>query len=76
MPTLFVSKTPEMSSPVLKAIESFLMRRVSWLEWIGIACGLTGLFFGFRNYIEQSNVGYKERGLVAFLVKIISKSIN
>ena len=44
--------------------------------WLGIVCGLIGLFFCVRNYllIEQGNV--RERGVVVILVKLLGRHID
>jgi hypothetical protein len=76
-PAFIDSKASEMSDrAVSQAFESIFMRRVHWFEWLGIACSLIGVFFGFRNYLVLSYAGHEERGLVAFLAKIISRNIN
>lgn len=76
-PAFIDSKASEMSDrDVSQAFESIFMRRVHWFEWLGIACSLIGVFFGFRNYLVLSYAGHEERGLVAFLAKIIIRNIN
>ncbi|EGQ7854809.1 hypothetical protein ACCH70_004234 [Vibrio vulnificus] len=76
-PAFLESKASELSgSAVSQAFESIFTRRIHWFEWLGIACGLIGIFFGIRNYLVSSYAGYEERGLVAFLAKIISRNVN
>ena len=77
-PAFIDSKASEMSDrAVSQAFESIFMRRVHWFEWLGIACGLIGVFFGFRNYLVLSYAGHEERGLVAFLAKsLVETSTN
>ncbi|WP_414931054.1 hypothetical protein [Vibrio europaeus] len=76
-PAFLESKASEMSgSAFSQAFESIFMRRIHWFELLGIACGLIGVFFGFRNYAISSHAGNEERGLVALLAKIISRNIN
>ncbi|HHF0549867.1 TPA: hypothetical protein ACPHT3_004524 [Vibrio alginolyticus] len=76
-PAFLESKASEMSASAFsQAFESIFMRRIHWFEWLGIACGLIGVFFGFRNYAISSHAGYEERGLITFLAKIISRNIN
>ncbi|MCP8687735.1 hypothetical protein [Marinobacterium sedimentorum] len=57
-------------------LEVIFGRRIHWLEWIGIACGLIGLFFGVRNYYWSSQAGYRERGIIAFLAKIFGRDLD
>ncbi|HCG7544654.1 TPA: hypothetical protein NKZ82_004738 [Vibrio parahaemolyticus] len=76
-PAFLESKASEMTASAFsQAFESIFMRRIHWFEWLGIACGLIGVFFDFRNYAISSHAGYEERGLVTFLAKIISRNIN
>lgn len=76
-PAYLESKASEMSSSAFsKAFESILIRRTHWFEWLGIACGLVGVFFGVRNYAGSSCASYEERGLVTFLAKMLSRNIN
>ena len=57
-------------------VEEVLSRRLHWIEWIGIACGLVGLFFAIRNYYLGKTANWKERGLVAFFAKWFAKNID
>lgn len=76
-PAFLESKASELNaSAVSQAFESIFIRRIHWFKWLGIACGLIGVFFGFRNYLASSYAGYEERGLVTLLAKIISRNIN
>ncbi|PTN09700.1 hypothetical protein C8R11_12240 [Nitrosomonas aestuarii] len=59
--------------PILEAV---LARRVHWLQWIGIACGLVGLFFSLRNYYFVNTAGRNERSLAAFIAKLFGRSIG
>lgn len=52
-------------------------RRVHWLKWIGNACLLAGLFFAVRNYFwQQPPLGRNERGLVAFLARMLGRGMD
>ncbi|HDY8039334.1 TPA: hypothetical protein ACGUOS_004368 [Vibrio vulnificus] len=76
-PAFLESKASEMNSSAFSQVfDSIFMRRIHWFEWLGIACGLIGVFFGVRNYAVSSHAGYEERGLIAFLAKIISRNID
>lgn len=59
--------------PMLEAIFS---RRIHWFEWIGIACGLLGVFFGIRNYLWLAQAGYQERGIIAHLARLFGRDLS
>lgn len=58
------------------AIEAIIGRRTHWLQWVGIACGLLGLFFSVRNYHYGRNARSGERGLAAFLAKLLGRALD
>jgi drug/metabolite transporter (DMT)-like permease len=64
------------SSPVTQGIEMVIMKRIHWLEYLGIVCGVIGLFFTVRNYFVHNNAGRNERGAVGILSRIIGRSID
>ncbi|STO57558.1 hypothetical protein [Grimontia hollisae] len=77
LPAFLESKISDLNgNPSSQALDSIFMRRIHWFEWLGIACGLIGAFFGIRNYFVSSQSGYEERGLVSILAKLISRNIN
>lgn len=46
-------------------------------NWVGIACFIAGLFFTVRNYfLSNRRAGNNEKGIVAFLSKLIGRSID
>jgi len=51
-------------------------RKLHWLQWVGIATGLIGLYFAFRNYHYGSTARWEERGLVGLIAKLIGRSID
>lgn len=52
-------------------------RRVHWLKWIGNACLIAGLFFAVRKYFcQQPPLSRNERGLVAFLSRILGRGMD
>lgn len=57
-------------------LEAVFGRRIHWCEWLGMACGLVGLFFGVRNYVWSNPVGYRERGIVALLAKMFGRDMS
>ena len=63
-------------NPMFPAIEAIYGRRLHWFQWVGIACGLVGLFFTIRNYFVSIQAGHPERGIVGFLAKIFGRGIN
>ena len=64
------------SSRFYPMLEATFGRRIHWFEWVGIACGLVGLFFGVRNYLLPNQAGSKERGIVALLSKLFSRGLD
>jgi len=77
LPAWLSAKLAEQSTnkfyPILEAV---FERRMHWLQWLGIACGLVGVYFAARNYILTSRAGANERGLVAWLAKLLGRSID
>lgn len=57
-------------------LEVLYDRRIHWFQWVGIACGLVGGFFAVRSYFYQSQAGYKERGIIAILARILGRNID
>ena len=57
-------------------LETVLARREHWLQWIGIACGLVGLFFSLRNYYLVNTADSDERNLATFLAKLLGRNID
>jgi drug/metabolite transporter (DMT)-like permease len=56
--------------------EAIFARRIHWFEWLGTALGLIGVFFAIRNYLIFSNADYKERSIVGFIARLLSRNIN
>lgn len=67
------SQSESMFHPMLEVIFG---RRIHWSEWVGIACGLVGIFFGIRNYLWLGQAGYQERGIVAFLARMFGRDLG
>lgn len=59
--------------PLMNAL---FARRLHWLEWVGIACGLVGLYFAARNYGLGVGARRNERTLVSILARIFGRSIG
>ena len=57
-------------------IESLFARRIHWLTWIGNACLVAGAFFAIKNYIWQRPMDRDERGLVAFLARLLGRTLD
>lgn len=68
-----VSQSQNAFHPILEAIFG---RRIHWSRWIGVACGLIGVFFGVRNYFFLNHAGYHERGIVGFFAKILGRDLS
>lgn len=57
-------------------IEARYGRLVHVCNWVGITCFVVGLFFAVRNYFLSNRAGDNEKGIVAFLSKLIGRSID
>jgi len=57
-------------------IEARSGRLVHVCNWVGIACFVVGLFFAIRNYFVSSRASSNEKGIVAFLSKLIGRRID
>lgn len=57
-------------------IEARFGRLVHVCNWVGIACLIAGLFFAVRNYFVSNLASDSEKGIVAFLSKLIGRSID
>lgn len=57
-------------------IEARYGRLVHVCNWVGIACFVVGLFFAIRNYFFSNRVTSNEKSIVAFLSKLIGRSID
>lgn len=68
-----ISKSENMFYPALEAIFG---RRIHWFQWIGIACGFVGIYFGFRNYYLFDQAGHEERGIVVILARIFGRNLD
>ena len=64
------------SSNLFPALEVILGRRMHWFQWLGLACGLIGLFFTVRNYLVSTQAGYQERSLVSIIARLLSRNIE
>jgi hypothetical protein len=63
-------------SAFLPMLEAILGRRIHWFEWVGIACGLVGVFFGIRNFFWLAHAGSHERGIVAFFARMFGRDLS
>ena len=57
-------------------LETIIGRRIHWFGWLGIACGLVGIYYGVRNYYFGSSAGKDENKLVSLLARILGKRID
>jgi len=63
-------------NPFRAMIAPWFERRMHWLGWIGNACLVAGLFFAVRNYLWQKPLDRNERGLVAFLARLLGRNLD
>ncbi|BFM19417.1 hypothetical protein R50076_04660 [Gilvimarinus japonicus] len=76
-PAWFESKLlAQETSRFYPMLEAVFGRRIHWFKWLGVACGLIGLFFGIRNYFVSSRAGHSERGIVSLLSKLFGKGLE
>lgn len=64
------------SKPITEAIKAVLMRRIHWLEYLGIVCGIIGMFFTIRSYFISTYAGCGERSVVNILSRIVGRNID
>lgn len=57
-------------------LEAIIAPRIRWIERIGVACGLIGLFFSIRNYFIARRAGYRERSLVGLLARLFGRDLS
>lgn len=57
-------------------VEQLFARRIHWLTWMGNACLVAGAFFAVKNYIWQRPMDREERGLVAFLARLLGRALD
>ncbi|GGP73967.1 hypothetical protein GCM10009347_42740 [Shewanella algicola] len=63
-------------SRIYPALEALFGRRIHIFEWLGIVCGLIGLFFCVRNYLVIEKGSVRERGIVVMLAKLLGRHID
>lgn len=61
------------NSSIYPALKALFGRRMHLFEWLGIVCGLIGLFFCVRNYLVMGQANSKERGIVGMLTKLLGR---
>lgn len=71
--TKIASESHNMFYPL---IEATFVRRIHWFKWIGITCGLIGIFFGVRNYTLGNSAGYYERRIVGFFARMFGRDLS
>ena len=50
--------------------------RVHWVEYLGIALGLIGLFFAIKNYFYASNINRSAETGVGFFARLLARFFN
>lgn len=77
LPFWLQSKLDELHSNMFKPMLVELFgRRMHWLQWIGIALGLVGLFFAVRNYFVVHNMDRRELWGVGWLARLFSRFLD
>lgn len=57
-------------------IDQLFTRRLHWLNWIGYACLAVGVFFAVKNYVWSQELDRDGRGVVAFLARLLGRSLD
>ncbi len=55
------------------ALEAVFGRRMHWLQWLGIALGLVGLFFAVRNYYLARSMDKRDMSGVGWLARLVAR---
>lgn len=77
LPAWVVSNVDEIKSQSMKPLfEAIIGRRAHWLQYLGIAFGLIGLFFAVRNYFTDKQLDRGDSGLVAWLSRLMSRFLD
>jgi drug/metabolite transporter (DMT)-like permease len=63
-------------SPLLFAVSEVMSRRMHWSQYIGIACGLVGVYFAIRNFLVAKSACHPERGIIGFVARMLGREIN
>lgn len=63
-------------NPFRAMIAPLIERRMHWLGWIGNACLIAGVFVAVRSYLWQQPLKRNERGLVAFLARLLGRNLD
>lgn len=64
------------SSAIKPLLEAAIGRRARWLQYLGIAFGLIGLFFAIRNYFTDKRLDREDSGLIAWLSRLMSRLLD
>lgn len=77
VPEYLNSRLHERTSPsMFSLLEIIFGRRIHWFQWLGVTCGLIGLYFSIRNYVLDFQAKHDERNLVGFIAKLIGRNIK
>jgi len=63
-------------NPLLFAVSEVMSRRMHWFQYVGIVCGLVGVFFAIRNFLTAKFPSYTERGIIGFIARLLGREIN
>ena len=61
---------------VFPIVEARLGKLIRISEWVGIACGLVGIFFSIRNYFFQNKATRTEKRIVTIISKILGRGLD
>lgn len=77
LPFWLQSKLDELQGNMIKPmVEALLGRRMHWLQWIGIALGLVGLFFAVRNYFVVCSMDRRDLWGVGWLARLFARFLD
>lgn len=63
-------------NPYQPIIQRFIMGRIHWVQWIGIALGLIGLFFAVRNFFTAKRLSGQQERDVGFVGKTAARLLD
>jgi hypothetical protein len=62
-------------SSVNKGLEAIAVRGARIFHYLGVICGLIGLFFGIRNYFVLGTAECHERGGMSLFARLLGRNL-